>query len=137
MTERYVLQALQSAVVTAVGASPPVKYVNRNMNPPSDGKWWEVVYLPNNIEGEFWGNEKTFRGVIRLVLHWPQDDKGAYAMFDEAQRVADKFVKGSLLQDPDKKVTVKITETVNVGGIIEQPPENILALTVRYQYFNI
>jgi len=137
MTERHVLQALQTAVVAAVGATPPVKYVNRNMNPPSNGKWWEVVYLPNNIEGEFWGDSKTFRGVMRLVLHWPQDDRGAYAMYDEAQRVADKFTKGSLHQDPDKNVTVKIIETVNVGGVIEQLSENILALTIRYQYFKV
>lgn len=137
--ERYVLEALQKAALSAVAGtgSPPVKYVNRNFNPPSDGKWWEVVYIPNNIEGEFWNEGKTYRGVMRLILHWPQNDQGAYAMLDEVARVSNKIVKGTIYQDAGNNAYVRIIDHPNVSGVIEQPPENIAPLTIRYSCFKI
>lgn len=133
--ERYILEALQKAVTTAVGVSPPVKYVNRNFTPP-DGPWWEIVYIPNNVENEFWDESRTYQGLLRLLLHWPQDDKGAYPAMDEVASVASKFTKGSMFQDPAKKVTVRITDNPNLTGVIEETPEFLLGMSIRYSFFN-
>lgn len=135
--ERYILEALQKAVTTAVGSSPAVKYVGRNLTPPSNGKWWEIVYFPNNYEGEGWGEEKTYRGVLRLLLHWPMNNSGAYSAMDEVKRVGDYFNKGLLLKDPSNNVTVKISDNPNISSVIEEPPELLIPLTIRYTCFKV
>lgn len=136
--ESYILNALQKAMIAAMVGSPiPVKYVATNFVSPNNGKWWEIVYIPNNLTGEFWSEGKTFKGFIRLILHWPQDGKGAYIAQQEVARVASKFTKGSLFKDSDNIVTVKIDDNPNVTGVIEQSPEILFPLTVRYSCFRI
>jgi hypothetical protein len=137
--ERYVVEALQKMVTNAVAGtgSPPVKYLGRNMNPPTDGKWWEVVYIPNNITNQFWDEGKTYRGALRLVLHWPQDDRGVYGPLDEVARVSDKIVKGAIYTDIGSNAFIRIIEHPDTSGVIEQPPENIMSLTIRYSCFKI
>lgn len=135
--ERYILEALQKGVTLAVGTSIPVKYVNTNFKAPSNGKWWEVVYIPNNVTDEFWDEGKTFQGVLRLILHWPQSNTGAYLAMDEMKRVADSFIKGNIYTDPLNQVRVKIQEHPNCTGVLEQSPEFLLPLTIRYSCFKI
>ena len=130
--EVYILKALQKAVTVAVGQQMPVKYMNTNINPPSDGKWWEVVYIPNNVTNEFWSEGKTYQGVLRLILHWPQDNKGAYDAMTEVSRVANSFQKGNVFTDPSNLVQVRIQDHANANGVIEEPPSLILPLTIRY-----
>lgn len=136
---RYILEALQKAVTSAVTATgaPPVKYVNRNA--PSGGKYWEVVYIPNDIDNEFWDAGKTYRGILRLILHWPQDDKGAYAALDEVDRVAKWFTVGKQMQDggAEPKVTVRVTSEPSIASVIEESPELLIPLTIRYECFKI
>lgn len=137
MKERYVLEALQKTVITAVApTSLPVKYVGRIFSIPSDDKWVEVVYIPNNVEDEFWGNSKTYRGLMRLILHWPLDDQGAYPALTIAKQITDGFTKGLKVADLGENVAVTITENPNVGGILEQAPEILIPITVKYSYFN-
>lgn len=138
--ERYVLEALQKAVTAAVTASNiptlPVKYVGRSQNPPSNHKWLEIVYLPNNVENQYWGDSKTYRGVMRLLLHWPNNDQGAYEPFGSIQSIANYFVKGLKFQDLGENVTVSITEVPNIMSPIEEDAEMLIPLTIRYNFFN-
>lgn len=137
MMDRYILEALQKAVTTAVTAtgSPPVKYVNRNFDPPSAGKWWEIRFIPNNLNGETWGSSQTYQGLLRLVLHWPMDDKGAYGPLDEVARVSAGFTKGSKFADPLNNVVVKISDNPVLLGVFEEPPELTAVISIRYSYF--
>jgi len=138
--ERYVLEALQKAVTAAVAATTfpevAVKYVGRQFTIPSDDKWLELVYIPNNIIGEFWGTEKTHRGVLRLLLHWPMDDAGAYPPIDALQPILDGFVKGVKYEDLGQNVKVQVTETPNILNVIEDAPEILVAASVRYNFFS-
>ena len=136
MMDRFILEALQKAVTTAAGGLP-VKYVGRNIDPPSDGKWWELVFIPNNITGEFIDDSKTYRGFMRVILHWPQDDRGAYEMMEKATTFAAFFAKGSRFKDPANSVLISITDNVNMGSPIEEPPQVLLPLTIRYLYFKV
>lgn len=139
MYDKYILEALQKRVdvATTPDGSPPPKAVGRNFEPPDDGKWWEVVFLPNNVENEFWGDGKTYQGVLRMVLHWPQDGKGAYPAMEEAERFAAFFEKGLKLTDPDNTVRVKITTQPDIMPLIEESPRFLIPLTIRYTSFII
>lgn len=139
-TEKAILEALQKGVIAAVAASTlpaaSVKYVGRNFTKPSNDKWLEVIYIPNNIAGEFWGGEKTHQGLMRLILHWPMSDRGAYEPITLAETIAGYFTKGLMLSDVANTVRVKIIDNPNLLGVIEQAPEMILPLSIRYQFFS-
>lgn len=139
MSENKVLEALQKATIAAVGASilpaMPIKMVGRTVGQPDDGgPWLEVVYIPNNIENEFWGTEKTYRGILRLLLHWPADDQGAYSPMIAAASIANYFEKGATY--PADNIGVKISEVPNLSGVIEAGKELLFPVTVRYSSFN-
>jgi hypothetical protein len=137
MIERLVLQALEKGALAAIGTSIPIKFTGRNISPPTNGKWWEVVYIPNNTQGEFWSEGKTYRGVMRLILHWPQDNQGALPYLTEVDRVSEGFRIGTVLRDDSNQVSVKITSEPTVMGVIEEAPQNLIPLTIRYLFFKI
>lgn len=81
MTERAILQALQTAVIAARDASIlpglQIKCVGVPFTPPDDGKGWlEIIHIPNNVTDEFWSSGKTYRGFMRLILYWRSIAKG-------------------------------------------------------------
>lgn len=133
--EKDIIKALQSKIVSVVNNVLPVKYLNINFQIPDDGKWWEVVYIPNNVENEFWGKEKTYQGILRLVLHWPQNNEGIYKALEEMTRVAEGFDKGEILNFND--ISLKIYETPSTTGILEEAPNLIIPLTIKYTCFTI
>lgn len=139
MSERYILEALQKGVIAAVAASSqpslPVKYVGRLFQPPADNKWLEVIYIPNNINNEFWGSSRTYQGILRLVLHWGMDDKGAYAPTALVESIGAYFSKGTKLVDTGNNVKVVIQENPTLLNMLEEPPEMLLPLSIRYQFF--
>lgn len=146
MTEQAILEALQKAVTAAVTALadsslPPtdaaIKYVGRNFVIPSESPWLEIVYIPNNITDECWGTEKTFQGLLRLILHWPMTDRGAYAPLNMIEGIGAYFKKGSRFADDPMNPTVfvKINDNPNLLGVLEEPPEMLLPLSIRYQFF--
>ena len=113
-----------------------VKCLNVNFNPPVDKKWWEVVYIPNNIEDEFWADSsKTYRGIFRLLLHWPQKSQGVYKPLEEAERVAAGFPKNLELFSEDGSVKVIITDTPDIKNVIEDRPQLMIGLTIKYTCF--
>lgn len=141
MTEKAILEALQKGVIAAVAATSlaatAVKYVGRNFTKPNDGKWLEVIYIPNNVTNEFWGSEKTHQGILRLILHWPMTDKGAYEAVTLIEAIAAYFTKGLKLVDPGSTVRINISENPNLMNVMEETPELLLPLSVRYNFFKI
>lgn len=139
-TEKAILESLQKAVIAAVAASTlpaaAVKYVGRNFTKPSDGKWLEVIYIPNNLTNEFWGSEKTHQGLLRLILHWPMVDRGAYDPLTLVETIAGYFSKGLILTDAGNTVRVRITDVPNLLSVLEEPPEILFPISIRYQFFS-
>ena len=138
--ERYVLEALQKAVAAAVVPSDlpvtSVKCVGRNCKIPTDDKWLEVLYITNNPTGETYGSSKTYRGVLRLILHWPMKDHGAYSAMDLMKVILDGMPKGSKHEDLLGNVKVNITDTPNILNILEESPEMLIIGSIRYNFFN-
>lgn len=137
MVEKEILKALQKGVLAAVAqcTNPnlPIKMIGINITPPNDGKWLEVVHVPNNINNEFWDDSKTYRGIFRLILHWPMDSKGIYEAMNLISDISRGFIKGKSFSSDNVKVM--IYENPDLTGVIEEPPQSMLPLSVRYMSF--
>jgi len=138
MSERYVLEALQKAVIAAVAASTSptlaIKMVGRTINPPSSGQWLEVIHIPNNAD-RTWGDERLYQGLLTLLLHWPIDDKGAYAPMDLIGSIGSYFTKGRKLSDTGNNVQVVVVNNPDFMGVEEQAPEVWYPLSIRYRCY--
>lgn len=137
MVESKIIKCLQTKALEVIN-DKNVKCVNINFNPPVDKKWWEIIYVPNNVEDEFWADEsKTYKGILRLILHWPQKSQGIYKPLEEAERVANGFPKNLELYSEDESVKVIITDTPDVTNIIEDRPQFMIGLTIKYTCFTL
>lgn len=124
-----VVKILQKAVTPLT--SLPIKYINTNIKPPSNGKWWEIIILPLDMSNEFLGNEQTYKGVMRLILHWKQNNKGVYEPLEEAEKMLKGFPKGSSFDG------VRIISNPRIDSVIEEPSELLIPLTIEYLCFNV
>lgn len=140
MKDDLVLEALQKKVIAAVAASGtptlPVKYIGRVFNPPSDGKWLELVFIPNNPEDEVWGDTYTYRGMLRLILHYPIDDTGIYIPLGVIKSIVSSFSKNEVLHDVGSTIKVRIINMPRLLDVIEEPPELLLPVSIRYSCFD-
>lgn len=133
MSEQAILRALQGGVTAAVTASTrpalPVSYVGVGFMVPNDQKWLEVIWLPNNIMGDLWGNEKNHRGILRLLLHWPNDGSGAYAPLALIESIGGYFQKGLLIGG------VQCYERADITGVVQDGDDVIYPMSIRYQSY--
>lgn len=133
MIESKIIDLLQKQVTKAVNGLYPIKYLNVNIKPTDS--FWEVVYIPNNVENEFWDKGKTYQGILRLILHWPADNTGIYTPLQEAERVSAGFEKGTELFGDDVKVI--ITDNPNLTSLNEDDGKLLIPLTIRYLCFKL
>ena len=133
MIDQEILELLQKATTAAVEASImpalPVKYVGRSFVVPNDQKWLEIVFIPNNRPNGYWSDEKDYQGLYRLILHWPNDDQGAYRPMRCLSSICVGFSKGKRLQN------VTISDNPDATGVLEQGSENLYPASIRYQCF--
>jgi Bacteriophage related domain of unknown function len=132
-SEEAILRALQGGVTAAVAASStpalPVSYVGVGFTIPNDQKWLELVWLPNNIRGDLWGNEKNHRGILRILLHWPNDGGGAYKPLAVIESVGAYFTNGLLLSN------VQIYSKSDLTGVLQDGDDVIYPLSIWYQSY--
>lgn len=132
-----ILQSLQTATGQAVNASSlpslPIKFLGRTWDIPNNQKYLEIVWLPNNRSNDFWGNEKIYRGSMRLILHWPNNDQGSYEPLSLLEELGSYFAKDKLLQNGVN--SIQIYENSDISSPIEAGTESLYVVTVRYQCF--
>lgn len=133
MDDGVILETLQKATTAAVVASTvttlPVKYVSRTFIVPNDQKWLEVVFIPNSKPDSFWGDEQNLMGIYRLILHWPNDDAGAYAPLAAIKSIMGYFSKGLWLSG------VKICETPKLLNVLPDGTETLYPASLSYSSF--
>ena len=133
--EIQIISALQQSVTAAVAASMtpalPVAYIDVNFTQPDDGKWIEIVHFPNNRQGDFWGDEKNHRGIMRLVLHWPNNGAGIYSPLSVLGSIAAYFTKGRLLPLSG----LKVYETPDFTGAVRNGDETLYPVSIWYMSF--
>lgn len=137
MIESKIIKLLQKRALEIINDNKFVKCINMNFNPPADKKWWEILYIPNNYTNEFWDEGKTYRGILRLILHWPQKSQGIYKPLEEAERVAEGFKKGLELYDEDGKIKVVIIDEPDLTNVLEEQTQLLIGLTIRYSCFTL
>lgn len=134
--EKSILQVFQQKVIEAVAASTlptlPIKFVDVAFTVPNTQKWLEVIFIPNNPADRTWGDEEVYRGIMRLVLHWPNNGAGAYKPLELISSILSSFSKderiGGLLQILNKP---KLMTTVQSNS------ENWYPATIEYTVFSL
>lgn len=131
--ESEILDALQDGVVAAVAQSNdpnlPVKYLMVPFNTPQDQRWLELVWIPNNRTGDFLGEEMNHRGILRLILHWPNEGGGVYTPVQLLASITRYFAKDRLLQG------VQIYSKPVPTGIIEDGDDILFPVSLMYQSY--
>lgn len=133
MAVEQLLRGLQGAVKDAVAASDlptlPIAFWGRIFTPPDDQKWLELIHIPANRTDEYWGDERTYRGTLRLALHWPNDDMGAYPPMAILDSITAWFTKGRLMGP------VKVSDVPDAAAPLDLPPETVYPVAIRYDGF--
>lgn len=128
--ESDILSALQKAVTAAVEQSDdpdlPVKYLLKTFTIPNDQKWLELVWLPNNLRNSFLGNEQHHQGILRIILHWPNDGSAVYAPVELLASITRYFENGRVLSN------VQIAGKPQPTGVIEEGDEVLFPVSVYY-----
>ena len=142
MSERHVLQALQEAVTKAnLTVQLPIKYVGLTNKTPEqtdeNSAWLEVLFIPNNSTDSYWSRGTIHKGTLRLLLHIPMSGKSPYVYMDSLQEIANNFTKGTVLKDSENQVDVRVTEIPDISAIIEDPPNLLIPLTIKYWCYKI
>lgn len=132
-SERDVLEALQKTftVAVATAGSYPVKYINATFNRPNDNKWWELIHLPNNPADSTWGNSKVYRGMFRMLLHWPNDGGGSYDAMDKAEAIIAYYNKNNKLGKG-----LQILNQPRLFNVLEADTELVLPVQLEYTSFS-
>lgn len=135
LDDGIILKSLQKSMIEAIllcdNPDLPVKYIGVDFTPPNDQKWLELVFIPNNPGSMYWGEEKVYRGMLRMILHWPNNQMGAYPPMEMLSSIASYFHKGLRLQN------VEIYETPTLTAVLEKGSENLYPASLRYQSFRL
>ncbi len=133
MDDVEILETLQQAAIVAVGESDmpelSIKFVGITFTPPDDQRYLELVFIPVNRNDDFWGDEKNYQGIFRMVLHWPNDGAGAYPPMNVLRSIAGYFTKDLALPK------VQIRAKPDLTGVLEEGAELLLPASIRYQSF--
>ena len=138
MSDKLVLKALQKGVIAAIAASDnpnlPVKMIGRTFEIPNDQKYLEFIHIPNDPNDRFWGDEKLYQGIARLILHWPNDDKGAYDPVDLLASIGSYFTKTRKLVQ--ETIALDIYQRPKFMGTLETSVDTIYPLSLAYRSFD-
>ena len=138
MSDKLVLKALQKGVLAAVAASDnpslPVKMLGRSFTIPNDQKYLEVIHIPNDPNDRFWGDEKLYQGILRLILHWPNDDAGVYSPIDLLNSIGLYFTKTTKLVQ--ETITLNIYQQPKFTGVLERDKDTLFPLSIGYRSFH-
>lgn len=134
MNDEPILKALQTATTQAVAASIipglPIKFLGRVFVIPDDQKWLECIFISNNPQDYAIDNLQHYRGIYRLILHWPVNDAGFYEPMRVIASIGGYFNKGRLLWNGSQ--AVRIVQNPKPLSPIENGAEMLFPLSVEY-----
>lgn len=137
MIEKEIIKLIQNKITLSVANSTfpnlHIQALGRTIIPDNSQKYLEILHFANNIKNEFWGNSKTYRGLVRLILHWPIDDAGDYPALDLLQSICTQFDKDLVLQEGE--VQVKFSEKPDFFGALTSGQDRIFPVTLEYYSF--
>jgi hypothetical protein len=136
MNELQILTALDDAALDAIARSSkptiPIKAIGRTLD-PAPLRYVELVRITNNRSGDYWGNERVYQGIYRMLLHWDINDEGVYEPTTYVDELATFFPKDTTFFVGD--VAVKIYDVPDASGPVENGSELLFPLSLRYRCF--
>lgn len=137
MIEAKITDVLFTQVSAAVAASSlpnlPVKFPGRMFILPNDNKYLEVFTIKANPTGEYYGNERTYQGILRGLLHWPLDDAGAIPVLTYLDELGGLLPKGSRWAVDNYWLT--LYDVPDVGSETEDRGDRFFPVSWRYRCF--
>lgn len=132
-SDRLILEALQKAVIAAIGSTLPIKAIGRTLTPPANGRYYELIHIANGNTDEAWGEDRTQQGNFRVILHWLPDEQGAYPAMNMLGELRNKLPKNTRVTNSG--VNVDIYSNPTISGPIEGGSELLYTLTLPYRCF--
>jgi len=137
MIEAKISDVLFVQVSAAVAASSlptlPIKFPGRKFTIPGDNKYLEIFTIKANPTGEYYGNERTYQGTLRGLLHWPLDDAGAIPILTFLDELAGLIPKGA--RYAVDTYWIMIYDTPDVGNEVEDRGDRFYPISWRYRCF--
>jgi hypothetical protein len=135
MNNQTIITELQASAIAAVADSDlptlPIKFINVNFDKPDNGKWLELVHIPNSPPDQYWGDEQVWRGIFRLILHWPNDGGGSYSAAALLDSIIAYYKKSNRIGD-----TLQLINKPKLTSMIDQEIELLLPVSLEYQAFS-
>ena len=136
MIEKEILQALQSATISAVATSTlptlPIAFIDVAFDPPNDGKYLELVHISNSPPDPTWGVEEHHRGIFRFILHWPNNGGGAYTPLILLASICSAFSKNQRIAG-----LVTVLNKPKALSKIPNGQENLYPASMEYSVFTL
>ena len=137
MIEQQILQVLQRSVETALEAVQPgfpIKMMGVTLNPqPLDGRYVELINIPNNRQGDYWSVDRIYQGNMRVLLHWAVDETGPYEAMTLLDQIGAQFPKGRRV--PVVDTMLEFYGDPNANGPLEGNSELLFPLTLPYRCY--
>lgn len=123
------------AAVVATSSIPalPIMFPLRTFPIPNDNKYIEVIQIRNNNSNEYWDIGKTYQGIVRLLLHWKNDDAGIIVPQRFLAEIALQIPKGSVLRSG--AAVVMIYDNPDAGSFVTNGQDCFFPLTLLYRDF--
>lgn len=141
LDDEQVIKALQQSLIAAVATTTqptiPIKFLNAGFEVPSDpndnlfGRWIEPIHIPNNPPDPSWGDEQIYRGIYRILLHWPNLGQGSYEAHAFMKPIVNYYVKGRKLNG-----VLQLMNRPKLTSVIEEGKELILPFSLEYSSFS-
>lgn len=133
MIDVDIMRGMFGAAIVASGQTYPIKIPGRTFNPPNDQKYIELINIKNDTQSRTWGNEQSFSGTFRFVLHWPAVDDGPYPPSQILLDIKTQMHKGRIIRHGAAQI--KIFDHGSIQDAIEDGAEILYPLSVPYQSF--
>lgn len=135
--EADISDAIFTKVEAVVAASSipalPIMFPLRTFLIPNDNKYIEVIQIRNNNANEYWDIGKTYQGIVRLLLHWSNDNAGAIVPQRYLAEIALQLVKGSVLRAG--AAVVVLYDNPDAGSFVINGQDCFFPLTLLYRDF--
>lgn len=80
-------------------AGLPVAFPGVPFNPPADGRYLEVLHIPNDPTNYDWMDYSvTSRGLLQINIHWSRN-VGIVAANDYARQLSESFKKSTVISN--------------------------------------
>lgn len=124
-----VTEAVRSSSIAGLA----IQYPGLEFTPPNDSTYLEIIHVRNNRRNEYWTEERTYQGTVRLMLHWGKQKEGIIPAVRYLEELASSFAKGSHWTTDD--INLLIYDAPDVGGIIVDNGRVMIPLSFPYRNF--